>query len=120
MLDEKTERLLIQKAIDVRENSYSPYSNFPVGAAILTEGGEIFTGVNVENASIGLTICAERSAMVNALSKGKRRFTAIAISGPEGDPTPPCGACRQFMSEFGDFDVLIVGNKDDRKKAFAT
>lgn len=111
MLSEKMERILIHKAIEARSNSYSPYSKFPVGAALLTEDGEIFTGVNVENASIGLTICAERSAMTAAVSNGKRKFLAIAVSGPNSEPTPPCGACRQFMAEFGDFPVFIVGTE---------
>jgi cytidine deaminase len=109
MKDSSKENILIQKAIEAMENSYSPYSNFPVGAALLTEEGEVFTGTNVENASIGLTICAERSAIVSAVSKGRRDFRAIAITSKRDEPTPPCGMCRQFMAEFGDFEVILVG-----------
>jgi cytidine deaminase len=109
MKDSLKENILIQKAIEAMENSYSPYSNFPVGAALLTEEGEVFTGTNVENASIGLTICAERSAIVSAVSKGRRDFRAIAITSKRDEPTPPCGMCRQFMAEFGDFEVILVG-----------
>lgn len=82
-------------------HSYSPYSHFRVGAALLTEDGRIFTGTNVENRSFGLTICAERSAIVSAVSSGVKRFLALAISTPDSeDPVGPCGACRQVISEF--------------------
>jgi cytidine deaminase len=80
-----------------------------VAAALLTNDGTIFTGVNVENSSIGLSICAERSAMVSAVSAGYRSFTAIAITSNRRDPISPCGACRQFMAEFGDFEVFLAG-----------
>jgi len=83
------------------EGSYSPYSRFRVGAALLCDDGSVFTGANVENRSFGLTICAERSAIVAAVSAGKRRFSAIAIATPDSsDPVGPCGACRQVISEF--------------------
>ncbi len=94
------------------ENSYAPYSNFRVGAALLCEDGSIETGVNVENRSYGLTICAERSAVCAAVSKGKRTFKAIVIYCPDADyPVPPCGACRQFLSEFAseDFPIYFAG-----------
>jgi len=85
------------------EASYSPYSHFRVGAAILCEDGTVFTGTNVENRSFGLTICAERSALVAAVSAGKRRFSALAIATPDSpNPVGPCGACRQVISEFMD------------------
>ena len=107
-------RALVEKAVKVMENAYSPYSNFCVGAALLEEDGEIFTGVNVENGSYGATICAERSAFCSAISAGKRKFCAIAIVGAKrgekiGELCPPCGICRQFMSEFcsKDFTVFL-------------
>ncbi len=83
--------------------SYSPYSHFRVGAALLCEDGSVFTGTNVENRSFGLTVCAERSAVLAAVSAGKRRFVALAISTPDStEPVGPCGACRQVISEFMD------------------
>jgi cytidine deaminase len=83
------------------EASYSPYSRFRVGAALLCEDGTVFTGTNVENRSFGLTICAERSALVAAVSAGKRRFSALAVATPDSaGPVSPCGACRQVISEF--------------------
>lgn len=102
-------KILIEKARSVLRNSYSPYSNLKVAAALLTNDGTIFTGVNVENSSIGLSICAERSAMVSAVSAGYRSFIAIAITSNRKDPISPCGACRQFMAEFGNFEVFLVG-----------
>lgn len=81
-------------------NSYSPYSDFPVGAAALTASGQIFIGTNVENASFGLTICAEQTAITNAISKGHKDFVALAVYSKKDD-IMPCGACRQFIVEFG-------------------
>lgn len=95
----KTEELLA-RAKEVRENAYAPYSRFTVGAAILTGDGSVFTGANVENASYGLAICAERSAAVAAVAAGYRDFEAIAVAGNEKTVTAPCGACRQFLNEF--------------------
>lgn len=83
-----------------RENSYSPYSNFPVGAALVTETGETFVGCNIENASLSLTICAERVAVAAAVAAGFHRFTAIALAAETEDSVVPCGACRQFLAEF--------------------
>lgn len=96
-------KFLIEKAIIARNASYSPYSSFKVGAAILCQDGEIFTGCNIENAAYSETICAERVAIYNAISRGKRDFCAIAIVGGKEeitDFTYPCGACRQVLSEF--------------------
>jgi len=90
-------------AAGVAANSaYCPYSRFPVGAAVLTENGELISGCNVENASYGLTICAERNAVIQAVAKGHRRIRAVFIVTPcSDDPSPPCGACRQVINEFG-------------------
>ncbi|HMG98837.1 MAG TPA: cytidine deaminase [Gaiellales bacterium] len=93
---------LYERACEVRERAYAPYSEFPVGAVLIAEDGRAFEGVNVENGSIGLTICAERSACVRAVSEGVRAFTAIGVATHESARTgSPCGACRQFLSEFG-------------------
>lgn len=95
------EETLFSAALAAATNSYSPYSKFRVGAAILCEDGSVITGANVENRSFGLTICAERSAIVAAISAGKRAFKALAIATPDATyPVSPCGACRQVLSEF--------------------
>lgn len=90
----------LELAKQFRQRAYAPYSNFAVGAVLLTEGGEMFGGANVENASYGLAICAERTAAVSAVAAGQRSFRAIVIAGPPSTTTAPCGACRQFLSEF--------------------
>ena len=104
---------LFGKALEASKNSYSPYSKFPVGAAILTSDGRVFTGCNVENRSYGLTNCAERTAMFAAVAEGAKRICAVAIAAPKADyPVGPCGACRQVLSEFGDESVpVIFGSK---------
>ena len=100
---------MIEACVKAKEFSYSPYSNFRVGAALLTDAGEIITGCNVENVSYGLAICAERTALVKAVSEGHTKFKAVAVSTDvTTDFTYPCGACRQFMAEFGDCDVYLV------------
>jgi cytidine deaminase len=94
---------LFEAAWQVAHNSYSPYSRFRVGAALLAEDGSLITGTNVENRSYGLSICAERGAVMAAVSQGKKRFIALAIAAPDADyPVGPCGACRQVLSEFMD------------------
>lgn len=105
---------LIESAIEAKKFSYSPYSKFRVGAALLTEDDELITGCNVENASYGLTICAERVAIFKAYSEGKRKFKAIAISSDDKNFCPPCGACRQIIWELcGDIDVILIdGDKN--------
>jgi cytidine deaminase len=105
---EDQKRELINRAHAARQNAYAPYSNFHVGAAVLMEDGEIFTGANVENISYGLTICAERSAIFNAVSHGKRKIEAVAIATNKDKPIPPCGACRQVIREFSDVGTLII------------
>jgi len=105
-------RALIDAACAVRANSYSPYSKFRVGAALLGKDGTVHVGTNVENASFGLSICAERAAICRAVADGVREFTAIAVCADGHDPTPPCGACRQVLVEFGlDMIVLLVGSE---------
>ena len=95
MTDEK----LLELALDARKNAYVPYSGYAVGAALLAEDGRVFTGCNVENAAYGNTLCAERTALVKAVSEGCRRFTKIAIASAGSAPYP-CGACRQSLYEF--------------------
>lgn len=91
---------IVSRARAMRERAYAPYSGFTVGAALVTEDGTVFGGANVENASYGLGICAERSAVVSAVAAGHRAFRAIAIAGPQTTVTAPCGACRQVLNEF--------------------
>ncbi len=90
---------LLEAAKAAAANAYAPYSGFRVGAAVLTQSGEVFAGCNVENSSYSLTVCAERNAIFQGVAAGHRRMIAVAIFVPEGDPAPPCGACRQVMSE---------------------
>ena len=100
---------LFEAAMQASKLSYSPYSKFPVGAAILTSDGRVFTGCNIENRSFGLTNCAERTAMFNAVTEGATRIAAVAIATPKSDyPVGPCGACRQVLTEFGDGDVPVL------------
>ncbi|HEY2847037.1 MAG TPA: cytidine deaminase [Pyrinomonadaceae bacterium] len=100
---------LIDAATRVRENSYAPFSKFKVGAALESDDGDIVVGSNVESASYGLTVCAERVAVWNAISHGKRKITKIAVVTDADDLTPPCGVCRQIIWEFGgDIPVLFA------------
>ncbi len=105
-----TDRELIDKAIDAAKTSYSPYSKFAVGAALEARDGKVFTGCNVENATLGCTICAERTAVVKAVSEGHRRFRRIAVYSRESaDYCTPCGICRQVLAEFEpEIEVLCV------------
>src|SRR5690349_14473180 len=100
VINAEVKERLVQMAAQVRENAYAPYSNYRVGAAVLMADGSIETGINVENASYGLSICAERVAFTTAIAKGKRNFAAIAVVTSSDEAAAPCGACRQFMSEF--------------------
>lgn len=99
---------LAAAALAVRDQAYAPYSHFAVGAALLAADGRIFTGCNVENLSFGLTICAERSAVVQAVAAGCREFAALAVAADTREPVSPCGACRQVLAEFGDFPVRMI------------
>lgn len=101
--------LLAQKAREAMENAYCPYSNYRVGAAVLTDGGRIYSGCNIENGSYGATNCAERTAIFKAVSEGERQFSALAIFAEEGSAPPfPCGICRQVLSEFCSPDMPII------------
>ncbi|MFA7467586.1 MAG: cytidine deaminase [Desulfotomaculaceae bacterium] len=101
---------LVQRALKAREKAYAPYSHFKVGAAILSTDGEVFTGCNVENASYGLTVCAERVALFKAVTMGRRSFSAIAIAAGTNDYCSPCGACRQVLAEFGGSTKVYMAN----------
>jgi cytidine deaminase len=103
---------LIETARDVRKFAYVPYSNYPVGAALLTSSGKVFTGVNVENAAFPVTNCAERTAVFKAVSEGERKFTALALVTNNGGS--PCGACRQVLAEFGLDTVLYIADGQGR------
>lgn len=112
---------LINKALEVRKNAYAPYSNFLVGSAVLCEDGSIFTGCNIENASYGLTVCAERNAIFNAVAAGNKKIKSIAVVAARADGNappevgPPCGACRQVIFEFGpDIEVIMAHVTSDR------
>lgn len=117
MVDEKTVARLIRAARAVQERAYAPYSHFRVGAALLGEDGTVYTGCNVENASYGLTICAERNAIFHAVACGCRHFTALLITGDSKDLTAPCGACRQVMAEFS-IPEIILARPDDSYETF--
>ena len=108
MLPESLIHELIAAATEARRMAYAPYSGFAVGAALRTADGETFTGCNVENASIGLTICAERSAVCSAVAHGQRAFSAIAVVTSNG--VSPCGACRQVLAEFGETLLVIMAD----------
>jgi len=110
-----------QGAVEAARRAYAPYSRFAVGAAVLSGDGRIHTGANVENASFGLSICAERNAIFRAVADGARTIDAIVVYTPTADTTPPCGACRQVLAEFG-ADALIVccsDNDADRRYRLA-
>lgn len=102
---------LVRAAKAAQRLAYAPYSKFKVGAALLTKSGQVYTGCNVENASYGLTICAERVAIGKAVSEGHRNFVAIVIVAPSAKPTP-CGACRQVLSEFGEMTVVCLDSRN--------
>lgn len=112
--DARSTRRLLVAAKTAQRHAHAPYSKFRVGAALLTKSGQIYTGCNVENASYGLTICAERVAITKAVSDGHRQFQAIAVVCPSRKPTP-CGACRQFLAEFGDMTVICADSRNTKR-----
>jgi cytidine deaminase len=114
-MDAEVRKELLSQARAAAKHAYVPYSGFPVGAAVLTGDGSIHTGCNIENASYGLTICAERTAVSSAISAGHRQIVAVAVSAPKVPRTTPCGACRQFLNEFRPVssDMVIVLDDGD-------
>ncbi len=112
-----SDKELFRMAVKASENAYAPFSNFHVGAALLAKDGTVHTGVNIENSSYGATICAERTAMVKAISEGCREFDSIAIAG-NGGTSWPCGICRQFMFEFSEDMRVISGENEDELKSY--
>ncbi len=109
---------LLRAAAQVSRNAHAPYSNFHVGAALLTNTGSIITGCNVENASYGLTICAERNAIFHAVATKKRKFTAVAIVASGKQMPFPCGACRQVLAEFGTPEMVVLVAPRDKLTAY--
>jgi cytidine deaminase len=109
---------LYAAARQARDRAHAPFSHFRVGAALETADGQIVTGCNVENATYGLTICAERVAVFKAMSEGHRQFRRIVILADTAEPTPPCGACRQILWEFGGDLEIILANLDGEKARF--
>ncbi len=107
---------LVRRARAVMEHAYAPYSRFHVGAAIEADDGSVHVGCNVENASYGLTICAERMAVGAAVAAGKRKFARVVVATRIDPPATPCGACRQLLAEFGlDLEVITVGPQSERR-----
>ena len=109
---------LVKMAKDAMKYSYSPYSGFKVGAALIADNGQIYTGCNIENASYGATNCAERTAIFKAVSEGVLKISKIAIASSSGKETPPCGICRQVMSEFFNKDTKILLEEGDNIKIY--
>lgn len=107
---------LIDKAKEARANAYAPYSKFLVGSALITENGKIFTGCNIENVSLGLSICAERVAIFKAVAEGIKDIRAIAVIGDTEEPCTPCGACRQVMIEFAPDMKVVMANLHNKIK----
>ncbi len=110
-----TDEELVQEAIKYREHSYSPYSHFAVGAAVLTKSGHVYGGCNIENASYPVGICAERTAIVKAVSEGERDIVALAVVGDTPGPCSPCGMCRQFIGEFKIPKIIMANMHGVRK-----
>lgn len=113
-LDQQIREKLKARAREARERAYVPYSHFPVGAAVLTGSGSIYTGVNIENASYPLSICAERTAIFQAVAQGEKEIIALAVTAATGRPVSPCGACRQVMNEFNpEMEVIMLNLSGD-------
>jgi len=103
---------VIKQAIEAMENAYAPYSKFKVGAALLTKSGKIYTGCNIENSSYGASVCAERVAIFKAVSEGEHDFELLVVATKTEEPSPPCGICRQVISEFSnDLPIMLVNDK---------
>ncbi len=112
------ERELYRAALKARANAYAPYSHFAVGAAVRCADGKIFCGCNVENASYGLSCCAERNAVFAAVAAGYRSFAALCVAGEDSRPLSPCGACRQVLAEFG-VEKIILANTEGKAALYA-
>jgi cytidine deaminase len=110
---------LIEKCLEIRKNAYAPYSGFAVGAVLVDHAGREFSGVNVENASFGLTVCAERNAVAAAVAGGMKQIKLLCVAADAPAPVTPCGACRQVIAEFADEDaVIIAANLDKNYKLY--
>jgi len=110
MLNDELRKKLVSTALAARQRAYAPYSNYTVGAALLTKSGRIFEGVNIENAVYPLSICAERTAVFKAVSEGEKEFEALAVATKDGGT--PCGSCRQVLSEFGLDTIVLIADQD--------
>lgn len=117
-MNENQETKLIRTATDMLERAYVPYSKFPVGASLLTKEGTVYSGCNIENASFGLTNCAERTAIFKAVSEGEKNFEYLVVTGDTDGPISPCGACRQVMAEFfsPEMKVLLTNRKGQKQE----
>ena len=112
----QSDQKLYKAAVEARENSYSPYSHFAVGAAVRTAAGKIYKGCNIENGSYGLTVCAERNAIFAAVGAGERELTELCVVADTSGPVSPCGACRQVMSQFKISRIILTNLKGDVKE----
>jgi cytidine deaminase len=110
---------LIKAALDVRQRAYAPYSRFAVGAALVTKSGKVFTGCNIENVSLRVTLCAEQGAVAAAVASGETDFAAIAVVADSKEPVVPCGACRQLLAEFNPALEVISATLDGRSETFS-
>lgn len=119
-MEKRIKEKMFQKALKAKKNAYVPYSQFPLGAAVLTEDGNIYTGVNIENASFSLTNCAERSAIFTAVSEGSRKIEALLIVSSTDKPVTPCGSCRQVINEFADGEIEVIMMTEDGKELTMT
>lgn len=113
-----SDKELVKLAIQAKEKSYSPYSGFRVGAALLCKSGKVYTGCNIENSAYSPSVCAERTALFKAVSDGEKEFVKIAINSDALELTPPCGVCRQVMHEFADELEVIVSNRQGEHKTY--
>jgi cytidine deaminase len=109
MLTDEERARLVEAAVEARRWAYAPYSNYPVGAALLTDSGRVYEGINVENAAYPASMCAERVAVFKAISEGERNFTAIAVATANGGS--PCGSCRQVLAEFGLDTIVLIADE---------
>ncbi|MFV2013997.1 MAG: cytidine deaminase [Candidatus Heimdallarchaeota archaeon] len=117
-MEDSETRILIQQAIEAKNRAYAPYSNFRVGAALLTDKDQMFQGCNIENISFSPTVCAERTAIFSAIVQGNNKFKAIAIASDDVQFSSPCGVCRQVLSEFvsQDFIIILINSSNQSKK----